>query len=400
VHAQVEPPQVETVPVRTVAIVPARGGSKGVPRKNVRPVGGVPLVVRTVRAAQLAAGVDLVVVSTDDAEIAALAADAGARVVDRPAALAGDTATSESALLHALDVLAADGVRPETVVFLQCTSPFVDPAAIDAGVELVRGGRADSVFSGLETYEFLWRADGTGDLLSVTGQNHDAGYRPRRQDRAPDYRETGAFYVLRADGLREHGHRFFGRTAVVPVSERSAIEIDTVAELEVADSIARAETATPDRLDVDALITDFDGVHTPDTCYLDANGLESVRVSRRDGMGVSRLRRTGVPLLILSTEQNPVVTRRAEKLQVEVAQGVDDKAAAVRRWCTEKGLAPARVAFVGNDVNDLAAMAVVGWPVAVADADPAVRRAARLVLTRDGGHGAVREVCDLILGRS
>jgi YrbI family 3-deoxy-D-manno-octulosonate 8-phosphate phosphatase len=91
-----------------------------------------------------------------------------------------------------------------------------------------------------------------------------------------------------------------------------------------------------------------------------------------------------------------VVTRRAEKLKVEVAQGIDNKAEVLMEWISAKGLNPERVAYVGNDINDIEAFSVVGWPIAVADADPSVISAARLVLSRRGGQGAVREVCDLI----
>src|SRR5699024_6342155 len=127
------------------------------------------------------------------------------------------------------------------------------------------------------------------------------------------------------------------------------------------------------------------------------DGTEQVRVHRGDGMGVARLRRAGVPMLILSTETNRVVAERAAKLRVEVRHGVEDKAAALHEWMSGHGLDPDRVAFVGNDVNDLPAMAQVGWPIAVADARAEVLAAARVTLTARGGHGAVREVCERVL---
>jgi N-acylneuraminate cytidylyltransferase len=378
-----------------VAIIPARGGSQGVPRKNVLPVGGVPLIARAVAAARAATRVDVVVVTTDDPGIAGVAAAAGARVVQRPAELAGSTASSESALLHALDALEADGVPAETVVFLQATSPFIDPAAIDRGVAMVRGGAFDSVFSAYETYGFLWSRD-AGER--ATAINHDAGHRPRRQDRDPHYLETGAFYVFDAMGFRRAGHRFFGTIGIVEVPELSAVEIDDHTQLELARAIAPLHDA-PAPIDADAVVTDFDGVHTDDTALIDADGTEHVRVSRSDGMGVALLRRAGVPVLILSTETNPVVGARAAKLKVDVLQAVDDKAAALRQWAELRGIPLARIAYLGNDVNDLYAMGIVGWPVAVADARPEVRAAARRVLTKEGGRGAVRELADLVLAR-
>ncbi|WP_405374536.1 MULTISPECIES: cytidylyltransferase domain-containing protein [unclassified Microbacterium] len=376
-----------------IAVIPARGGSKGVPGKNLRPVAGVPLVVRAVRAAERSGAVDLVVVSTDDDAIAALAREAGAHVVARPADISGDTASSESAVMHALDTLAEEGIDPRVVVFLQATSPFIPSEAIAEGIAAVAGDRCDSAFSARESYEFVWRRDAEGHAAAL---GHDAAHRPRRQDRDPHYVETGAFYVFTADGFRAAGHRFFGRTMIVEVPEATAIEIDDADQLRVAGAIA-ALVESADAIDVDAVVTDFDGVHTDDTAWVDAAGGEQVRVSRSDGMGVSLLRRAGVPLLILSTEQHPVVRARAEKLKVAVQHGVDDKSAALTAWADEIGVPLSRVAYLGNDVNDLAAMALVGWPVAVADAQPEVRAAARVVLDRRGGDGAVREFCNRVL---
>lgn len=232
-----------------VAVVPARAGSKGIPGKNLRPVGGRSLVRRAVEAALRTETIDTVVVSTDGDAIAAEATAAGAMVVRRPAELAGDEATSESALLHALDALATTSNTdqqdqhdrndqhhdPEVLVFLQATSPFIDPADLDAAVHRVLDDHADAVFAAAPSHAFLWRTDAQGRAVAV---NHDAAVRPRRQDREPEYRETGAFYVLRARGLREHRHRFFGRVELAVVDPRGAIDVDEPADLALASSLA------------------------------------------------------------------------------------------------------------------------------------------------------------------
>lgn len=379
---------------RVAAIIPARGGSKGVPGKNLRRVGGIPLVVRAIRAAR-AAGIPLIVVSTDDDEIALVSAAAGARVVRRPAELSGDTASSESAILHALDELDAAGERIDIVAFLQATSPFLPSDALAAAVARVGADEADSVFAAHETYGFLWERAADGGAVAL---NHDAAHRPRRQDRTPHHLETGAFYVFRADAFRRSRHRFFGRIAIAEVPEWTAIEIDDEHQLRVAQALAAVHDV-PEPIDVRAVVTDFDGVHTDDTAIIDAEGGERVRVSREDGMGVALLRRAGVPLLILSTEVNPVVCARAEKLRVPVLHGIDDKERALREWAAGEGIPLAEIAYLGNDVNDLPAMRIVGWPVAVANAHPDVRSAARAVLSRTGGNGAVRELVERVLSR-
>ncbi len=376
-----------------VAVIPARGGSKGVPRKNLRRVGGVPLVGRAIAAAQATASVDRVVVSTDDPEIAAVANEWGAQVVERPSALADDAASSESVLLHALGVLQDEGVDADILVFLQATSPFIDPLDIDIAVELIRANEHDCVFSATETYGFLWAAEAG----AASGVNHDPHVRSRRQDREPHYLETGAFYVMDAAGFTAARHRFFGRVGVVEVAERTGIEVDTEDQLELAQAIAPLMHQGADAMHVAAVVTDFDGVHTDDTVVTDADGRESVRVSRSDGMGIARLRNAGIPVLILSSETNPVVSARARKLQVDVRQGVQDKLAALVEWVAAQGIPLSHVAYIGNDINDLGCLEVVGYPVAVPEAHPLVLAASRVIVSRTGGHGAVRELADRVL---
>jgi N-acylneuraminate cytidylyltransferase len=382
-----------------VAIIPARGGSKGVPRKNLQRVGGVPLIARAVDAARRCEPVDRVVVTTDDVDIAAVAAEWGAEVVERPVDLSGDLASSESALAHALETLELRKVDVGVLVFLQATSPFIDVDALTAAVQLVRSRRRDSVFSAVETYGFLWEKGVGGAAEPV---NHEIDVRPRRQDREPHYLETGGFYVMRAAGFRAANHRFFGSVGIAEVAPRTAIEIDTLEELELARTLAPlvdrdAFGAHAGAIPVDAVVTDFDGVHTDDTVHVDQNGVESVTVSRSDGMGVGMLRAAGIPLLILSTETNSVVAARAHKLGVDVRQAAVDKAAALREWAGERGIPLSRIAYLGNDVNDLGCLEMVGWPVAVPGAHPLVLSSARVVLDRPGGGGAVRDLAERVL---
>jgi YrbI family 3-deoxy-D-manno-octulosonate 8-phosphate phosphatase len=146
------------------------------------------------------------------------------------------------------------------------------------------------------------------------------------------------------------------------------------------------------------LVFDFDGVFTDNHVYVDEHGREMVRCSRADGWGVAMLREKKIPLLILSTEENPVVAARAAKMKIESVQGCGDKAAFLKRRAAERAVDLGAVLYVGNDVNDLPAMRLVGFPVCPSDAHPEVKEIARLVLSRPGGGGAVRELCDMLLG--
>jgi CMP-N-acetylneuraminic acid synthetase len=243
---------------RVVAIIPARGGSKGVPGKNLRTVAGRSLISRAVTASVDATWVDSVYVSTDDATIADAARAVGAEIIWRPPELAADQASSESALLHALDHLVRSGQQPEIMILVQCSSPFIDPDDLSAAVKVILDGRADSAFSGVATYEFLWRdshdwgAPGGGAMV---GQNHEPAVRPRRQDRRPDFKETGAFYAMSTAGFRRSHHRFFGTTFVVSVSQLTSMEIDTPDDLVLANALAPfIEPPLAAAIDVDAVI--------------------------------------------------------------------------------------------------------------------------------------------------
>ncbi|MFK0141476.1 cytidylyltransferase domain-containing protein [Streptomyces murinus] len=408
---------------RVLAVIPARGGSKGVPAKNLAPVGGVPLVARAVRECRATRLVTDVVVSTDDQAIAAAARGAGAEVVLRPAAIAGDTATSEAAVLHAMDAHEAlHGAAVDVVLLVQCTSPFIVREDIDGVAGAVAEDGADTAVTVAPFHGFVWRESdgdgaGEGNGEGGVGVNHDKSYRPRRQDRPQDFLETGTAYAMDAAGFRKHGHRFFGRTELVRTDPARVLEIDDPHDLARARALAplfdadlphsrlRSSGGTPigslpTADDIDAVVLDFDGTQTDDRVLIDSEGRELVSVHRGDGLGIAALRRSGLRMLILSTEQNPVVAARARKLKLPVLHGIDRKDLALKQWCEEQGIAPERVLYVGNDVNDLPCFTLVGWPVAVASAHDVVRGAARAVTTLPGGDGAIREIASWILGPS
>ena len=156
--------------------------------------------------------------------------------------------------------------------------------------------------------------------------------------------------------------------------------------------------------DLDALLRrvrlvvfDFDGVFTDNTVYVSQDGTESVRCWRSDGLGTAKLKQAGVDIVIVSTETNPVVSARAGKLALRCVQGCDDKLSAVRALAAESGVRLQDVAFVGNDINDLACLEAIGLPIVVQDAHHDVLAAAAYRTTARGGRGAVREVCDAIV---
>ncbi|WP_150126853.1 acylneuraminate cytidylyltransferase [Sphingomonas panacis] len=381
--------------MQALAIIPARGGSKGLPRKNVLPLGGIPLIAHTIYAARAASRVDRVVVSTDDDEIATVAQRYGAEVVRRPAELASDTASSEAALLHTLDTLRADeGYEPDLLVFLQCTSPLTAPEDIDGTIAALIDREADSALAVTAFHYFLWAEDEAG----AHGVNHDKSVRLMRQQRTPEYLETGAVYVMKTADFRAARHRFFGKTVLFDTPVERRLEIDEPADFRIAEERIARLAARPPGLParVSALVMDFDGVLTDDRVFVSETGAESVVCSRRDGMGIERLRKAGLPMLVISKETNPVVAARCRKLRLPYHHGVEGKLAVLQAWLAETTIDPAETLYVGNDINDLECMAAVGCAVAPQDAHPRALAAAALVLDADGGRGAIRLLADLL----
>jgi len=145
------------------------------------------------------------------------------------------------------------------------------------------------------------------------------------------------------------------------------------------------------------VVFDFDGVFTDNRVYVFEDGREAVCCSRGDGLGIGLLRRGGIEAVVLSSETNPVVSRRAAKLQISCRQGCTDKLAMLHELAAERSVPLARVAYVGNDVNDAGCLQAAGWAVVVRDAHPDVVTLADYRTSARGGQGAVREVCDLLL---
>lgn len=382
---------------RCCAVIPARGGSKGIIGKNLRIIAGLPLVAHTIVAARAAKRVGLVLVSTDDPAIAEAARAYGAQVVWRPAELASDTASSESALLHALDSAEVAAYRPELLAFLQCTSPLTLAQDIDATIDKLLFEHADSALAVTRFHYFTWRHTPEG----ASGVNHDKRTRPRRQDREAEFLETGAVYAMRVDGFRQARHRFFGKTVMYEMPADRVCEIDDAHDLDLAELRLRERARSHARFllpqPIDALVMDFDGVLTDNLVHVAQDGQETVSCSRGDGLGLEQLRKRGLRMLVLSKEQNSVVQARCRKLQLPYEQGIQAKLPALLAYCQREGVRPEHTVYIGNDVNDLECLAAVGCGVAVADAHPEAKRHAKLILRAHGGRGAVRELCDLIL---
>lgn len=386
------------VPAEVLAIIPARGGSKGIPGKNLAMLAGKPLIAYTIENAINASWISKVVVSTDDAEIAAVSRQYGAIVVDRPAEISGDLSASESALIHTLDYLKRiENYVPDLCVFLQCTSPLTLPPDIDGTIQALIEQDGDTALAVTPFHYFLWKQDQTGNSVGV---NHDKSERLLRQLGDHQFLETGAIYVMKTKAFLNKKHRFFGKTVLYVMPPERCLEIDDPVDLKIAEVLLRKQQADkiiallPEK--IEAVVFDFDGVFTNNKAFVNQSGQETVVCSRSDGMGISGLKELGLPLLVLSSETNSVVAARCRKLGIECRQGLKDKVLVLRDWVMEKGFRLENVIYLGNDINDNECIATAGCGVVVQDAIPDVKQYANIILSKTGGHGAIRELADMI----
>lgn len=218
---------------RTIAVIPARGGSRGIPNKNLIDVAGRPLISWSIDAVAKARFPLRVLVTTDSATISDVARAAGAEIVERPAALALDTSATEPALLHALNFI--DAGDDDVVILLQPTSPIRLEGTLDAALEYFHSSGCDSLVGVVEESPFLWQGP-----LDDARADYAVQDRPRRQDFTAEqlrYRETGSVYVCRVGGLRKFSNRLHGRIALYVMDSLEGVDIDTPSDLHLARAV-------------------------------------------------------------------------------------------------------------------------------------------------------------------
>ena len=400
-----------------VAIIPARGGSKGIPHKNIRDFAGYPLIAYSISAGLQSHYVTRTIVSTDDEEIAAVARQYGAETPFlRPAEFAQDRTMDYPVFRHALGWLAEnEGYHPDVLVQLRPTSPARPRDCVDNAIQiLLDHPEVDSVRGVVEAGENpykMWQIEnGSGrmhPLLEVDGIKE--AFNTPRQSLPPVYWQTGHIDAIRPRAILEKKSMSGDIIMPLVIDPRYTIDIDTPADwkksewlvtdggLDIVDP-AKLRRHLPEQ--VSLLLMDFDGVISDNRVWVDENGQEMIAANRSDSLGLSILKeRTRIKAMVISREVNPVVAARCKKMGIPCLQAVTDKAAALENLLTEYRLDPKTVVYMGNDTNDLPCFPLVGFAVAPADAHPDVLRHADWVTKLPGGRGAVRELCDFLLSR-
>ena len=404
-----------------LALIPARGGSKGIPRKNIRSFAGYPLIAWSIAAAKQSEFVTRVIVSTDDEEIASVARECGAETPFlRPAELAQDQTTDLPVFEHALQWLKEnEDYQPEITIQLRPTSPIRPKGMVDHAIRiLLEHDDADCVRgvvpAGQNPFK-MWRFSGEdkplNPLLEVPGLAEP--YNAPRQILPPVYWQTGHIDAIRGSTITNKKSLTGDVIYPLVIDPRYTVDIDNLSDWAKYEALAKGglEMVTPGipyvvkrpmPEKIDLIICDFDGVITDNRVWVDQDGHETVAAYRSDSVRVKELFAIGIEVMILSSEPNRVVEARARKMGVEAVHGValHEKGRIMREIMERKNLKAENVIFIGNDINDLPCFEVAGWSVAVADAFPEVIRAADFVLSKNGGHGALREMCDLILNKT
>ena len=397
-----------------LAVIPARGGSKGIPRKNIKNFAGFPLIAFSIQAAVNSKYVTRTIISTDDIEIAEVAKNYGAEVPFlRPPEFAQDSSLDFPVFENLLQTLMeTEDYKPDFVIHLRPTSPIRPHNLVDDAIEIMLSDPSiDSVRgvvpSGQNPYK-MWKINPNSGLMEglLTVEGIEEPYNSARQALPDTYWQTGHIDVIRTNVILDQKSMSGKKIKPIHIHPDFTVDLDKPSDWQKAewqvwygglDMVVPGNRRRPLPEKVDLVVFDFDGVMTDDRVFVDQNGVESVAANRRDGMGVSLLGKAGFKMIVLSSEKNPVVEARCKKLKIPSIQGVEEKSSVLRNYLTDHHINPENVIYIGNDVNDLACFSEVGCALVVADAHPAVLRQADIILQHKGGQGAVREVCDLLM---
>ena len=382
-----------------ICVIPARSGSERIKNKNLIRINNITLIEYTILHALKSKLIDRnIYVSSDSKEILDIANKYNVKGILRPKNISNNKASSESALIHALDhykKVNKTQLEPEILVFLQCTSPFREDEDIDNAIKIFKDKNFDSLLSVTNSKKFLWRGNNNNKFLAI---NYDIEHRSREQDIKNQFEENGSIYICKTKNLRYFKNRLSGKVGFYKMHPYSNIQIDEETDLILASAVLKNQRYKLPK-EIELIVMDFDGIFTDDYVIQDQNGKESIIFSRKDGYAVKQLKENGFQILVLSSEKNSVVKKRAEKLGLRVKHGVESKIKFLKKFLSSNNYNKKNVIYIGNDINDLECMEYVGFPVTVSDAVEKIKKISNIILMHKGGKGAIRELSDIILDK-
>lgn len=379
--------------MKKVAIIPLRKGSKGIPGKNKKKLLGRPLFSWVVGAA-IFSELDEVYVFTDDEEILTFISKeyhwtSKVKGLLRNDENANDTASTESAMLEFAEKISYDF---EVLCLLQATSPLTTSQDINNALSQISNEGKTSALSVVKTHRFTWNADGSP-------QNYDVFNRPRRQDFEGLLIENGAVYATTKAAFVTSKNRVSESIGLVEMPEETLMEIDSLSDWTIVENlVAERQKAQKKQERINYLVLDVDGVFTDGCVYYSPDGELMKKFDMRDGMGLEILRQNRVEVVVVTSENSDLVAKRMQKLQIQhTFLGVKDKYSFLQNFINQQQTSWANLAYVGDDVNDLANLCTVGWSFAPNNATAAVKNHVDFILTHNSADGAIREVCEWIM---
>ena len=378
-----------------IAIIPARGGSKRIYKKNIRPLLGKPLVTYSIEQALAARHIDRVYVSTEDKEIASIASRGGAEIINRPAKLATDTASTEDVIFDALRQLKLQNIEPEYVVLLQPTSPLRYPSDIDGAITKILSDGSDSLLSVCRNNRFLWLSD-------MKALNYDYKKRPRSQEKEWEFIENGSIYITKIETFMKKKNRLAGKISFYEQPNECAFEIDDEFDWNLSEFLMKKfyiSRQLCNRLSkIKLFLMDIDGVLTDGGVYYSNKGEYLLRFNRQDGKGIELLRNNGYITGVISSEDSKIVRTRLEKLKIaHIFLNCKEKSKILDVIISKMKITEEEVLFIGDDIQDIPVMERVGFSACPSNAVDVVKDKSLYLCKRSGGNGAVREVIDLLL---
>jgi len=375
-----------------IAFIPARGGSKSIPKKNIKIFCGKPLIFWNLQELQNS-NVDEIIIATDSDEIKSVVNSfnfSKVKVYDRSNENAQDTSSTESVML---EYISNAKLSDEDVFMLvQATSPFTQTSHFNEGLELFK--QYDSILTCCESKRFSWR---NGKAL-----NYDINNRPRRQDFQGTLIENGAFYISSIADIKSTKNRISGDIGIYQMPEYTYTEIDEVEDWIVAELLMKRfvlKNQTKDFSKIKLFLSDVDGVLTDAGMYYTESGDEFKKFCTYDGMGFQLLQKTGIKVGILTTEDRDLNRRRAKKLGLDFDfHGAKDKLQIVKDLCDKENITLNEVAYIGDDVNCFSLLLNVGIAACPNNAVAKIKSIPNIMqLKKNGGDGVVREFVELFL---
>jgi len=381
--------------VKNRAFIPVRGGSKSIPLKNIKNFCGKPLVYWSIAALQDCEKINEIIIATDSEEIKNVVKSYDfdkAKIYDRIAENATDTATTESVMLEYINQ--ANLQEKDIFMLVQATSPLTETKHFNEALEIYGQGKYDSMLTCVRNYRFFWNEDGTP-------KNYDYRNRPRRQNFKGDLMENGAFYINTVGNIVKSKNRLSGKIGIYEMPEYTATEMDEIDDWEILEDLMyKYILSRGSKKKIKLVLSDVDGVLTDGGMYYSESGGELKKFNTHDGMGFQILREKGIKTGIITSEHTQIVENRAKKLQVDhLVQGKQGggKLTAVEEICKKESILLENIAYVGDDINCLELLSNVGLAACPSDATDMVKNIPGiLTLSKNGGEGVFREFVEYI----